>query len=120
MHFIRNEEKEKWIEDYVERETVGARQPVGDAEAAIRQEQEDTERAENMRLMTIMPKKMFHEMMIAIGDSLSDIALSNNGGIGEDENNEETVEGKLSEDDEPGWVAGTVSKTIQQCIKRFR
>jgi hypothetical protein len=24
-HFLRNEEKEKWIEDYVERETAGAR-----------------------------------------------------------------------------------------------
>jgi hypothetical protein len=25
MHFLSNEEKEKWIEDYVERETAGAR-----------------------------------------------------------------------------------------------
>ena len=36
MHFLSNEEKEKWIEDYVERETAGARKQVEDAEAAIR------------------------------------------------------------------------------------
>ena len=34
-HFLSNEEKEKWIEDYVERETAGARKRVEDAEAAV-------------------------------------------------------------------------------------
>ena len=32
--FLCNEEKEKWIQDYVERETAGARKRVEDAEAA--------------------------------------------------------------------------------------
>jgi predicted N-acyltransferase len=36
-HFLSNEEKEKWIEDYVERETAGARKRVEDAEAAVQQ-----------------------------------------------------------------------------------
>jgi hypothetical protein len=36
-HFFSNEEKEKWIEDYVERETAGARKQVEDAEAAVQQ-----------------------------------------------------------------------------------
>jgi len=36
-HFLNNEEKEKWIEDYVERETAGARERVEDAEAAVHQ-----------------------------------------------------------------------------------
>jgi len=40
-HFLSNEEKEKWIEDYVERETAGARKRVVDAEAAVQQEQDD-------------------------------------------------------------------------------
>jgi len=45
-HFLSNEEKEKWIEDYVERETAGARKRVEDAEAAVQQEQDDMTQAE--------------------------------------------------------------------------
>jgi hypothetical protein len=26
----------------------------------------------------------------------------------------------LSEDDEPGWVMGTITKTVQQHMERFR
>jgi len=37
MHFLSNEVKEKWIEDYVERETAEARKRVQDAETAIMQ-----------------------------------------------------------------------------------
>jgi triphosphoribosyl-dephospho-CoA synthetase len=37
MHCFSNEEKEKWIEDYVERDTAGARKQVEDAEAAVQQ-----------------------------------------------------------------------------------
>jgi hypothetical protein len=37
-HFLHNEEKEKWIEDYDERETAGARNRVKDAEAAVQPE----------------------------------------------------------------------------------
>jgi hypothetical protein len=33
--FLSNEETEKWIEDYVERETAGARKRDEDAEAAV-------------------------------------------------------------------------------------
>jgi hypothetical protein len=36
-HFLSNEEKEKWFEDFVERETAGARKRVEDAEAAVQQ-----------------------------------------------------------------------------------
>ena len=36
-HILSNEDKEKWIEDYVERETAGARKQVEDAEAAVKQ-----------------------------------------------------------------------------------
>jgi hypothetical protein len=37
-HFLSNEEKEKWIKDYVERETAEARKRVEDTEAAVQQE----------------------------------------------------------------------------------
>jgi len=45
-HFLSNEEKEKWIEHYVERETARARKRVEDAEAAVQQEQDDMTQAE--------------------------------------------------------------------------
>jgi len=45
-HFLSNEENEKWIEDYVERETAVARKRVEDAEAAVQQEQDDMMHAE--------------------------------------------------------------------------
>jgi hypothetical protein len=57
--------------------------------------------------------------MAAIGDSLSDLASSDDGEDGEDED-EETEQGKLSEDDEPGWVMGTITKTVQQHMESFR
>jgi hypothetical protein len=65
-HFLCNEEKEKWIEDYVERETTGARKRVGDAEAAVQQEQDDTSKAENAGLTKREPNKTLQGMMVAI------------------------------------------------------
>ena len=112
-HFLSNEAKEKWIEDFVERETAGARKRVEDAEAAVQQEQDDMTHAELAGLTSRKPEKTFEEMLIAIGDSLSDLASSDDGEDGEDEDDEETVMGKLSEDDEPGWVMGTITQTVQ-------
>jgi len=119
-HFISYEENEKWIEDYVERETAGARKRVEEAEAAVQQEQHDMTHAEITRLTSREPEKTFEEMLLAIGDSLSDLASSDNGEDGDDEDDEETEQGKLSEDDEPGWVMHTINKTVQQCMERFR
>jgi len=119
-HFLSNQEKEKWIEDYVERETAGARKRVEDAEAAVQQEQDEMKHAEIAGLTYREPEKMFEEMLVAIGDSMSDLASSDDGEDGEEEDDEETEQGKLSEDDEPGWVMGTITKTVQQCMERFR
>jgi len=66
------------------------------------------------------PEKMFEEMLVALGESLSDIASSDDGEDGEDEDDEETEPGELSEDDEPGWVMGTITKTVQQRMESFR
>ena len=104
--------KEKWIEHYVERETAGARKRVEDAEAAIRPEQGDAQVAENIGLTTRKREKMFHEIMVAIGGSLSNISSSDNGHGGVNGDDEETEQGQLSEDDEPGWVVGTITKTV--------
>jgi len=93
---------------------------VDDAEAAIRQEQEDTETAENAELTTREPGETVPEMMVAIGNSLSNTASSDDGDDGDDEDDEETEQGMLSKDDEPGWVMGTISKTAEQWMESFR
>jgi len=61
-------------------------------------------------------------MLNAIGDSLSDLASSNDGEDGEDEDDddEDPAGGKLSVDDEPSWVMGTISKTLQYRMEHFR
>jgi hypothetical protein len=120
MHCLSNEEKEKWMEDYVERETAGARKRVEDAEAAVQQEQDNMTQAEIAGLTSREAEKTFEEMLVAIGDSLSDLASSDDGEDGEEEDDEETEQGNLSGDDEPAWVMGTITKTIQQRMERFR
>jgi len=118
-HFLSNEEKEKWIEDYVVRETAVARKRVEDAEAAFQQEQDNRKHAEIAGLTYREPEKTFEEMLVAIGDSLSDLASSDDGEDRKDEYDNETEWGKLSEDDEPGWVMGTINKTVKRCTERF-
>jgi hypothetical protein len=63
-------------------------------------------------LTTTELEKVFDEMIVAIGDSLSDFASSHDGDDGEDEDDEETEKGQLSEDDDPGWVVGTIIKMV--------
>jgi hypothetical protein len=70
--------------------------------------------------MSREPETMFGEMLVAIGDRLSDLASSDDGEDGEDEDDEETEQGKLSEDDQPGSVMGTITNTVQQRMKKFR
>jgi len=110
------------MEDYAENETAVARMRVEDAEIAIKPKQDDLRNAEKAGLTTTKPETTFEEMLNTIGDSLSDLASSDDGEDGEDEDDDEEdpVGGKLSEDDKPRWVMGTISKTVQYCIKRFR
>ena len=73
-HFLSNEEKEKCIEDFVERETAGARKRAEDAEAAVQQEQHKMSDAKLAGLTSRKPEKTYVEMLVPIGDSLSDLA----------------------------------------------
>jgi len=61
-------------------------------------------------------------MLNAITDSLSDLASSKDeeDGDDEDDDEEDTEFGILSEDDEPGWVMGTISKTGQHRMESFQ
>jgi hypothetical protein len=67
IHFLSNEEKEKWIEDDVGRETAGARKRVEHAEALVQQEQDDMTRADFAGLNCREPEMTFEEMLVAIG-----------------------------------------------------
>jgi hypothetical protein len=57
---------------------------------------------------------MFDEMLNAIGEILSDLASSDDDQDGDDkeDDGDDTMLGKLSDDDEPGWVMGTMSNTV--------
>jgi len=87
-HFVINKGNEKWIEDFVERETAGARKRVENAGAAVQQEQEDMTHAEFAGLTSRKPEKTLKEMLVAIGDSLSYLASPNHSEDGEDEDDE--------------------------------
>lgn len=59
-------------------------------------------------------------MMIAIGDSMSELASSITEEDGEDEQDEHSELGQRSEDDKPGRALDTDSKMVQQCMERLR
>jgi hypothetical protein len=73
------------------------------------------------RSTTTTPARTFQEMLNAIGESVSDLATSQYEEDGEDEDDDEedTGYGKLSKDDNPGWVMGTIAKTVQHRILSF-
>ena len=100
----------------MERETAVARERVQDAETAIMQ---DMTTVNNVGATTGQPETMLEEMLNGIGDSLSDLASSDDEQDGEDEEDdkEDTELGKLSDDDEPGWAMGAMSKTVQHCMQ---
>jgi hypothetical protein len=102
MHFLSSDEQEKWIEDYLARETAVARKLVQDAETAIRQEIKDVTTGENVGATTPKPETTVDEMLNAIGESRSDPASSAAVQDREDENQdkEDTDLRKLSDDDE--------------------
>jgi hypothetical protein len=118
-HFLSNKEIEKWIEDDFERETAGATKRAEEADAAAPHDRDDITHAELTGLTCREPEKTFEEMLVAIGDSLSDLACSNDGEDGEVKDDEVTEQDKLGKDDEPGWVMGTITKTVQHQMERF-
>jgi len=105
----------------VDRETAVARKRGQDAETAIIQEQEHMRNVEKVRSTTTKPETTFEEMLNAARDSLREHATCKDVEDGEDEDDVEndTKLSKLSKDDEPRWVMGTISKTLQQCMERF-
>ena len=118
MAIWNNQEKEKWIEVYVEKENAVARRRVYDAETAITQEQEDMTSGQRGGLTFMEPGQPFENMLDAIRGSLSDHACSDDQEHGEQ--NGVTQQSKRSKVDEPGWVMGTIPKMVQQSMEGFR
>jgi len=76
---------------------------------------------ENERSTTRKPAKTFEQILNAIGEILSDLEISDDEEDGKDVEDEEDTElGKLSEDDEPGWVISKISKTVQHRMESFQ
>jgi hypothetical protein len=91
------------------------------------QELKDMTTAESGGPTTRKPETSFEEMLNAIRQSPSDFGSSGDVQHGEDEEDDEedTRLGKLSDDDKSGWVMGTISKTVQYhmesiCQKQMR
>ena len=121
-HFLSNEDQAQWIKEYVDSETAVARKRVEDVETATVQEQEVMRNAENVELTTRKPNKPFLEMLNAVADSVSDLAFSDyeEDGDDEEEHEDDAELGKLSKDDEPGWVMCTISKMVPHRLESFR
>jgi len=64
-------------------------------------------------------EKLLPDMMVAIGNCLSDLASSDDEEDGQDEVDADTELGKLRNDNNPGWAVGTISKTVKQCMERM-
>jgi len=103
-HFLSNEEKEKWIEDYSDWATAVVSNQLEDAETAIEHEQKDIRNAEKPGLTTRKSETTYQYMLNAIGDSLSDVASQDARDDGNDEDDEEENAelGQLNDNDEPG------------------
>jgi len=121
-HCLSHEEKVKSIEDYVDRETAVARKGDQDAETAIKEEQEHMTTVEMARSTTTKHEPTFERKLNAMADSLSNLSSSKDEEVGEDEDHdeEELKLGTRSEDDEPGWVMGTISKTVEHRMESVR
>ena len=79
--------------------------------------------AEKVGLTTTKHETTCQEMLNAISDGLSDLASSDDREHGEDEDDDKEQHlqlGKLSEDDKPSWVMGTISKPVQHRMDHFR
>jgi hypothetical protein len=86
------------------------------------QEQEHRGNFEKVRRTTKKPEITCEEMFSTIRDVLSDHALSDNEEDGDEEldDEEDTGHSQLCEDDEPGWVMGTVTKSVYHRMEIFQ
>jgi len=88
-HNLSNEEKAKWIEDYVNRGSVITRITGEDAETTMMQQHENMTDDDQAGLTTWKRDEIFEEMLTAIGDRLNDLASYDDEEDGEDDKPDE-------------------------------
>jgi uncharacterized membrane protein YkoI len=106
----------------VDQETTVARKQVHDTEAAIIQAQDHMRNVEKARSTTTKPETTLDKILNAIVNSLSDRPSSEveEDGEDEDDDEEDTEHGKQSQDEEPGCVMGTISKSVRHRMEHFQ
>jgi len=84
-------------------------------------EQEHMSNVKKARSSITLPHTSCEEMLNAIVDSVSDLASPEDEDDGEDEDDDEedTELAQLSEDDEPGWLMGTIARTVTHRMENF-
>jgi hypothetical protein len=113
-NLVGNEETEKSIADYVERDTSLERKHSQDAKTVVIQAPEDMNTAEIMGATTSNSEKMFTVIANSIGESLSNLAYCNNEHVSEksqDDGSDPRL-GKLSDDYDAGWVISAITRTV--------
>jgi hypothetical protein len=120
---LSEEEKQKWIDDYVHSETAKARERLAKAEEAVQEEMA----TDIGGLASLKRKQIFDEMLKAIGESIDDVVASDED-EDEDDDDDDDEEGEGEEDDdaisgeedEPGAAIGTLPKAIEVRLQGFR
>jgi hypothetical protein len=81
----------------------------------------DMTTAKNRVTSTGKRKRRFDAIMYAIGYTANDVAKSDDGQAGTDEDNDEadTELNRLSDDYKPGWATGTITETVQHGMESF-
>lgn len=85
----------------------------------VQQERDGQRKGEYSGLANRESEKTFQEMIVAIGDSLSDIVRSDHAEDGEEEDDVQAEQGQMSQDDKPCRVMVTSSNTVLPQRERF-
>jgi hypothetical protein len=110
MKFMSKEGKEKSIVGFVKSETAAAGKRVAETEAAV-----ERERISVLKRAAAGTTKMtFEEMLEAIGDSVDNVATSDEEDNDEDneEDGEDNNDAKLGNGNEPEWVVDTINQSV--------
>ena len=100
----------------MESEIAAARQRVAEVKAAVEREKDSVLR----RVATDTTKITFEEMLEAIGDSINNIATSDEeDDKDKEEDGEDNVNSELSDDNKPNWIVGTINKLVQKLLDTF-
>jgi hypothetical protein len=101
----------------VESETAAAKMMVAEAEAAVERENISVLK----RAAAGTTEMTFEEMLEAIGESVDAVSTSDEADDDEDDeqDGDDNNDAKLSDDDQPEWVVGTIDKSIEERLNTF-